>query len=219
MRHFWILFLCILFPFSAMADFDARSALAEVRAESVRILESGMAEDEKRLHLDALDRHAKRLQKIIRREQLDNEAAARRKDASQPLAKTPSPPKKEPRPTLVANDETAKTSALLKFGGFAWRAIQSVVLWGAVLGMVAAVVMGILDSLKAGRAFFVRLFRRRTPPTHPSRPEQIGRAFGEGLFSNGMPSKECPPSTMPIRKRLEKSKIVPRDGVVPVDLR
>lgn len=223
MERFFCLFFFLLFSTASLAEFDARTALAETQAESQRISRSSMAQDEKRLRLDALEKRSKHLRKIIGQERLDNEAAALRKEARQPLATTVPPMKTGVSPAT----ETLETPALLKLGAFAWRAIQNVVLWGVVLGMIALIVIGALDSFESGSRFLFWAFRispSASLPTDrsdgiPHRPSKIGRAFGEGIFPGGLPQKGGVSFSAPFERHSNRPKTVPRDGVVPIHLR
>lgn len=235
MKRFFSLFFFLLFSTAAPADFDARTALAEVRAESARISKSAMEESEKRFHLDALDTHARSLQKILERERLDS-AARNAKIAgvtpptgqsvgkvSEGTSKRPSFPTK-PAPPLT---EAMNESTLMKIALLTWRGIQNLFVWSVVLGMIALLVVGALDSFESGSRFLFWVFRinpsASQPTNHsdgiPHRPVKIGRAFGEGIFPDGLPLRGAFSSNIPSDKRFECQKTVPRDGVVPVHLR
>lgn len=234
MKRFFSLFFFLLFSTTASPDFDARTALIETQAESARISKSAMEEGEKRFHLDALNKHARSLQKILERERLDS-AARNAKIAgitptgqsvgkvSEGISKKPSFPTK-PAPPLT---ETTNESTLMKIALITWRGIQNLFVWGVVLGVIALLVIGALDSFESGSRFLFWAFRinpsasRQTDRSDgiPHRTSQIGRAFGEGIFPGGLPQKGAFSFSVPVEKRLNQPKIIPRDGVVPVHLR
>ncbi len=235
MERFFSLFFFFLFSTASVADFDARTALAEAQAESQRISKSGLENEEKRLRLNALEGREKHLRKILERERLDYEASKRRKiTAATPngqsvrkvsqnaLEKPPSSKKIEsPLPTDAVND-----SALIKTAPLIWRGIQNLFLWGFILGMVALLVIGVIDWLESSSRILLKLFETGdfiNRPTDrsdgmPNRPVEIGRAFGEGVFPGGFPLKGTSSSRV-AADGFERPKTVPRDGVVPIHLR
>ncbi len=235
MERFFRLFFFLLFSTAAPADFDPRTALAEVRAESGRILKSDLPHEEKRLRLDALDGRAKQLRKILERERMDREARNAEIIAATPVGrpnvgKVSGDASKKPyfltEPAPPATEATNE-SALMKTVFLAWRGIQNLFAWGVVLGAIALLVVGALDSFESGSRFLFRVFRINPSASLPTdrsdgihhRPSQIGRAFGEGIFPGGLPSKGAFSPDIPVDKGFERPKTVPRDGVVPIHLR